>query len=610
MRNKSGTAGLRWFTALALAVCALPMVWTWHTEGQASSTPQSAVSATAETDPNWVSPTEVEVELRDGEGDDVLADLSKKVGAPLEWNSPAHAETEIAHLTVPAGVSEQTILDALRADGRVALAEPMHTYRAPEAEDETDEASAVNSAEDSATKPADDTGRWKPNDPRYNEQWNFQMVKAEEAWEVTRGKGITVAVIDTGVAYKDTRKGKMARDFKQTSFVDGYDFVAKDDMPNDDHGHGTHVSGTIAESTDNNEGVAGLAFEARIMPLKVLSASGGGSSATIAEAIKWAADHGANVINMSLGGPYPDKLMQEACTYAHKKGVTIVCAAGNSGREGVGYPAGYKESIAVSAVGPKGDLSFYSSWGKEVAIAAPGGDSQVGGAAGTILQNTVMRDRSGEMKDDYYGFQGTSMASPHVAAVAALVESKGIKDPDDVKAVLQKSAMKKGPKEKYGAGIVDAAAAVKLAARTYEDGVSRFWLVAALFGGCYVIGRSREKSGSRAGYPFWGTAALSFGLIFPDWLTGYLGMSSHVNIIAHSILIPGALLALGAHGKTERRLLGWMALGLTLHLGWEFLRGTTPVGLDFGTWKMLPWVASNVLVGTGMVLSGLTAEKD
>ena len=286
---------------------------------------------------------------------------------------------------------------------------------------------------------------WKPNDPRYNEQWNFKMVNAEAAWDVTRGKGAIVAVIDTGVAYKDTRKGKRARDFGDTQFVEGYDFVHHDAMPNDDQGHGTHVSGTIAESTNNGEGVAGLAFEAKIMPLKVLSSSGGGTTKDIAEAIRWAADHGANVINMSLGGPYPDQVMGSACEYAHKKGVTIVCAAGNSGREGVGYPAAYKDCIAVSSVGPKGDLSFYSSWGKQVAIAGPGGDKQAGGEAGGILQNTVMPNSDGAMVDDYYSFQGSSMASPHVAAVAALFVYQGVKYPDDVMAVLQKSAHKKGP---------------------------------------------------------------------------------------------------------------------------------------------------------------------
>jgi serine protease len=606
MREKSGSAGLRWFAALMLAACAVPMVWSWRTTDPEPLQTPAVVSAGAETDARYVNPSQIEVELRDGAGDDVLADLSRKVGVPLEWNSPLHAETEVATLTVPAGVSPETVLNELQADGRVVAASAMHYYATPEALNDTpeDQTGATDTPKD------DGPGRWKPNDPRYNEQWNFQMVKAEEAWEVTRGKGITVAVIDTGVAFRDTRKGNVARDFKQTQFVDGYDFVNKDNLPNDDHGHGTHVAGTIAESTDNNEGVAGLAFEAKIMPVKVLSASGGGSSATIAEAIRWAADHGANVINMSLGGAYPDKLMQEACTYAHKKGVTIVCAAGNSGREGVGYPAAYKECIAVSAVGPKGDLSFYSSWGKEVAIAAPGGDSQVGGKAGTILQNTVMRDSDGKMVDDYYGFQGTSMASPHAAAVAALIESKGVKKPDDVRAVLQKSAMRKGPANKYGAGIVDAAAAVKLAANSHEDAVTRFWAVVALFVGCYVVGRMRQKSDPRAGYPFWGTAALAFGLIFPDWVTDHLGMSSHINLIAHSILIPGLLLVFGAKGKIERRLLGWMAFGLTLHLGWEFLRDTTPVGLDFGRLTLLPWVASNVLIGMGMLLSGLNAQKD
>jgi hypothetical protein len=119
-----------------------------------------------------------------------------------------------------------------------------------------------------------------------------------------------------------------------------------------------------------------------------------------------------------------------------------------------------------------------------------------------------------------------------------------------------------------------------------------------------------QKRGSNLGYPFWGTAALSFGLLFPDWLTGYLGMSSQFNLIGHSIVIPGALLVLGAQGKTERRLLGWMACGLALHLGWEFLRGTSPFGSGIGFWQLFPWTVSNVFIGFSMLLSGLTPKRD
>ena len=331
-----------------------------------------------------------------------------------------------------------------------------------------------------------------------------------------------------------------------------------------------------------------------------------GTSADIADAIRWAADHGANVINMSLGSPYPDKLMGSACEYAKKKGVVIICAAGNSGREGVGYPAAYKDCVAVSAVGPSGDLSFYSSWGKEVAIAAPGGDKNAGGEAGGILQNTVF-----DGKDDYFGFQGTSMASPHVAAVAALVVSTGIKDPDEIRAVLQKSAKSKGNPKKYGAGVLDASAAVTLAEKTHADGVARFYVTLGLFAGCAFIGVIRKRQGPLSGgYPFWGTAAIAFGFLFPDWLVGYLGMTSEANLIGHSVLVPGILLMLGAKNSQERRLLGWVAFGLSAHLGWEFLRGTSPFGAEIGFWQFTPWAISNTVVGAGMLLAGLHAKRE
>lgn len=309
-----------------------------------------------------------------------------------------------------------------------------------------------------------------PNDPRYAEQWNFQMVGAEAAWKRSRGTGVVVAVIDTGVSGTSSGKGQACRDFGSTTFTAGYDFVNCDTDPYDDHGHGTHVAGTIAEATNNSEGVAGLAYGATIMPLKVLSASGSGTSADIADAIRWAADKGANVINMSLGSPFPDAVIRSACMYASKKGVVIVAAAGNSGKQGVGYPAAYSECIAVSSVGPSGKLAGYSSWGKQVALAAPGGD--IGGysdrdeSAG-ILQNTNLPVEFGGQGDGYYAFQGTSMASPHVAAAAALVMAQGIKDPVKVRKALTESATKVtgGDVKKYGAGILNVDNATALAAK-------------------------------------------------------------------------------------------------------------------------------------------------
>ncbi len=611
LKPLSGRARL--LTALVLCGAAVPTAQAWRQQARdTASAVQSITNPSAnttnspsnvgayDTDPLWTLPNTLEVQLKPGSDADTLAELSRKIGATVSYNSDMGAETEIACVTLPQGADVQYALQTLRDDASVETADIEHLYRAPEV-------NADGTTVGASGKTDEGGSRWTPNDPRYKEQWNFQLVKCEEAWEVTKGKGVIVAVIDTGVAYANTKKGNIARDFKETKFAKGYDFVNKDDMPNDDQGHGTHVSGTIAESTDNNEGVAGLAFEATIMPIKVLSAQGGGTSAAIGEGIRWAADHGAKIINMSLGGPYPDKVMGSACEYAFKKGVTIVCAAGNSGREGVGYPAGFAECIAVSSVGPTKQLSFYSSWGKQVAIAAPGGDSEVGGPAdGKILQNTLFQG-----KDDYFAFQGTSMASPHVAAVAALIEAQGVKDPLDVRAILQQSAQKvSGPKEKYGAGILDAASAAKLAANTYGDGVARFWLVAALFAGCWAVGKSRASRGEKNAYPLWTTAALAFGLIFPDWLTGYLGMASHINIVGHSVLIPGALLLMGVKEQSERRALGWMAFGLTLHLGWEFLRHTVPFGMEAGTLPMLLWVGANALVGTGIWLSGLTAAKD
>ena len=308
------------------------------------------------------------------------------------------------------------------------------------------------------------TAYFTPNDPLYEKQWNMPLIQMEEAWELANGKGAVVAVIDTGVAFENyqDRKGQyhVVPDLAQTKFVKGYDFIDDDEHANDDNGHGTHVAGTIAQSTNNGTGVSGIAYAAAIMPLKVLSRYGSGNIADIAEAIVFAADHGAHVINMSLGGPLESKVMGEAVEYATRKGVTIVCAAGNEGRNRASYPAAYPQAIGVASVGPDGNLAPYSNYGEGVQLAAPGGNTAVKREDG-ILQNTI--GRMDPVKDSYEYFQGTSMASPHVAGVAALLVSTGMKDPKQIRETLLKTAAKKADRVKYGAGILNAAAAVRSA---------------------------------------------------------------------------------------------------------------------------------------------------
>jgi serine protease len=297
-----------------------------------------------------------------------------------------------------------------------------------------------------------------PNDPQYSRQWHLHNIHAEQAWEENRGKGITVAVIDTGVS--------KVPDLAQTEFVAGYDFVNNKVNADDDNGHGTHVAGTVAQSTNNNYGVAGVAYEAKIMPLKVLAASGGGTISDIAEAIRFAADNKADVINMSLGGGGESQVMKDAIEYAYNKGVVIVAAAGNENRDSASYPARYARVISVAAIDAQGEKAEFSNYGAGVDISAPGG-----GNGSKIWQETIDPQTNTPV---VVGFQGTSMAAPHVAGVVALIKSTGVTAPDEVLAVLQQSVRKidTDPQNYYGAGHLDAAAAVKLAQKgkiTFND---------------------------------------------------------------------------------------------------------------------------------------------
>ncbi|MGF1536535.1 MAG: DUF5942 domain-containing protein [Elainellaceae cyanobacterium] len=292
-----------------------------------------------------------------------------------------------------------------------------------------------------------------PNDPDYAQQWNFRSVNVEPAWDETHGEGVTVAVIDTGIS--------RVKDLAQTKFVAGYNFVDNSRDASDDNGHGTHIAGTIAQSTNNGYGVAGIAHGATLMPLKVLSASGSGTVVDIAEAIRYAADHGANVVNLSLGGLGESAVLGQAINYAHDKGVVVVAAAGNSGENAAAYPARYPHAIAVSATDATGAKAPYSNYGAGVNIAAPGGslgEAETGG----ILQDTIVPNAG---TSELRSLQGTSMATAHVSGVAALVVASGVEDPDEVAEVLyQSSRSGRSDELNYlGAGHLDAAAAVKLA---------------------------------------------------------------------------------------------------------------------------------------------------
>lgn len=429
-----------------------------------------------------------------------------------------------------------------------------------------------------------------PDDPDYSKQWNLRSINVESAWDETKGSGVTVAVIDTGVT--------LVPDLKQTKFVQGYDFVNDKSDAFDDSGHGTHVAGTIAQSTNNSYGVAGIAYEATIMPLKVLAAHGGGTVADIAEAIRYAVDNGADVINMSLGGSGESQLLAEAIDYAYQKDVVVVAAAGNANQNAASYPARYPHVIGVAALDAAGVKAPYSNFGAGVDLAAPGGSD-----TGKILQETIDPETSAAVFAEY---QGTSMAAPHVAGVAALVKASGIEKPDEVLRVLKQSArvVEEDPLNHFGAGHLDAAAAVRLALKgqiTFNDFFRwvrdngylnpRFWIdggaVALLPKLAMVLGSYLLAWFLRNYFPFNWSWSLATGLVtgssglfflrgfyifdLPQWPFRMMGSSlpelgnavqgsTVLNPLFASVLIPFVLIALLLGHKQWK----WMAIGTAL----------------------------------------------
>ena len=267
--------------------------------------------------------------------------------------------------------------------------------------------------------------------------WGINRVHAPAAWDTTEGAGVKVAIIDTGI---DLSHPDLA------GKVDGgYSAITKTEKPEDyqdDNGHGTHVSGTIAALRDG-KGVVGVAPKARLYAVKVLDADGSGNLSDVIDGIVWAAKNGMQVANMSLGAPTDSDAMHRAVRFAKGMGVVIVAAAGNSGGS-VGYPGAYPETIAVSASDSDDHLASFSSRGPEVKFIAPGVD--------------VVSDKLG---GGLISYSGTSMASPHVAGLAALAVSQGwtgLSGPDGVYAQLKKAAklLPDLKPEEQGAGMIDA----------------------------------------------------------------------------------------------------------------------------------------------------------
>ncbi|TVY09636.1 S8 family peptidase [Paenibacillus cremeus] len=294
------------------------------------------------------------------------------------------------------------------------------------------------------TTPPDASSVITPNDALYRKyQWNLPLIETEAGWNVSKGsKDVIVGVVDTGVDLNHS-------DLKN-QLISGYNVVSPDSPPQDDVGHGTHVAGVIGALVNNNLGVAGMSWYNRVMPVKVLDSSGAGSTYAVAQGVIWATDHGAKVINMSLGNYADAQFLHDAIKYAYDHDVVLIAASGNDNTERPGYPAAYPEVFAVAATDANNAKASFSNYGDYIDVAAPGVN-----IASTYPSN------------QYAALSGTSMASPHVTALAALIRSANpnLKN-TEVMQIMRDTAMDLGPKgrDKYfGYGLIDVVAALKAA---------------------------------------------------------------------------------------------------------------------------------------------------
>jgi serine protease len=418
--------------------------------------------------------------------------------APHELVVKVVGERQGRAVRLPAGVAVREAAQRLRANPRVDYAVPNYIATASAVGAGADYLVPNDSGSlDGVTTSSSIPGGWIAR------QWNFLPyegvpevplttslggIDAPGAWRnlLTAGRpgaeGVTVAVIDSGVSYRSYRaKGKLFRlspDFASRQFVPGYDFVEGDRLPLDENGHGTHIAGTIGERTNNGIGLTGLAYRAKLMPVRVLNRHGEGESTEIAKGIRFAVNHGAQVINMSFnfgcGRRVP--VVDQALNEAFLRGVITVASVGNLHSETcISEPATGPHVIGVGGSTEGGCLGNYSLSGPEVDLIAPGGGEPIPGCLSVSSQPIYQLTLKAHRTDEFgipANYIGTSMAAAHVSGVAAMVLASGVittganKPPYLVKAMtkrLRKTARSLGlPRPQQGAGLIDAAAATDL----------------------------------------------------------------------------------------------------------------------------------------------------
>ena len=276
-----------------------------------------------------------------------------------------------------------------------------------------------------------------PNDPKLANQWGLASTRFGGAWNDAKGDGAKVAIVDSGVYSEHPDIGRI---------VAQRDFVEGDAVADDDYGHGTHVTGIAGALTDNGKGVAGGCFGCGLIIGKVMGFGGFTTDSRIVEGIDWSVNQGADVVNLSLGGPADSSVLRTAVNRAHGQGAVVVAAAGNDGVSEPRYPAAYSKVIAVSAIGTEDRLASFSGRGRWVDLAAPGTD-------------IISTSNSG----GYDRQSGTSMAAPFVSGLAGLLASQGM-SADSIRQGMQATAEDLGPAgqdPRYGHGRIDAANAVR-----------------------------------------------------------------------------------------------------------------------------------------------------